>query len=134
MDRDFLIELGIDEENANTILDKYTEEIGSIRLKHTVENELMKRGAKSISAAMKLFDTNGLTYANGEVEGLFERLEDFSKENDFLFEESTKRPVFSKKTIPDSGITKAEFEKMGYEKRLKLFKENPEVYKKLTEN
>jgi len=134
MDKDFLIELGIDEENADTILNKYTQEVGSIRLNYTVESELIKRGVKSVSAAMKLFDTDGLVYTEGEIEGLFERLDDFSKENDFLFEQSVKRPVFSKKTIPECGITKAEFEKMGYEKRLKLFNDSPEVYKKLTQN
>lgn len=134
MDKDFLKELGIDEKNANAILDKHTEEIGSIRLNHTVESELMKRGVRSISAAMKLFDTQGLVYTDGKVDGLSQRLDDFSKENDFLFEQEIKKPVFSKKTIPDEGITKTEFEKMGYEKRLKLFNESPEVYKKLTGN
>ncbi len=134
MDRDFLIELGIEEENADAILDKHTEEIGSIKLNHTVENELLKRGVKSVSAAMKLFNTDGLIYTDGKIEGLYERLEDFSKENDFLFEVNNKRPVFSKKTTPEAGITKAEFEKMGYEKRLRLYKESPEVYKKLTGN
>ena len=134
MDRDFLTGLGIDEENADAILQEHTKELGILNLNHTVESELIKRGAKSVSAAMKLFDTDGLTYTQGQVEGLYEKLDEFEEQNDFLFDEKVKKPVFSKKLTANTAITKSEFEKMGYEKRLKLFKESPELYKKLTNN
>lgn len=133
MDMDFLSGLGICEEAAGAVLSKYCEEVNGLRLDFAVERELSKRGVKSMDAALKLLDKSGLNYSDGKVEGLTERIDEFSKNNDFLFSGGDK-PYFTRQPVQTSGISKADFDKMGYEKRLKLFNESPELYKRLTKN
>lgn len=133
MDMEFLSGLGLDEAAADAVLSRHSEEINGLRLDFTLERELAKRGVKSMDAALKLFDKEGLTFADGRVDGLEEKINSFERENDFLFSKESAKPVFSKPTAGSAGISKAEFDKMGYEKRLKLFNESPEVYRQLTQ-
>lgn len=135
MDKEFLIGLGLNEENADLILEKSNSEISDIKIKHQLENELSKRGVKNINAAMKLFNTSELTVSETGIDNLNEKVDNFVLENDFLFGKEDV-PVFSSptKTPHDFGISRDEFLKMGYAKRLKLFNENPQMYKMLTDN
>ena len=130
MDREFLEGLGIEGESIDLILEKANSEISKERLIHSAKTEMTKRGVKNIDAAMKLFDFDKI-----EDDGLLERVESFVLENDFLFEQSNPKPVFSGNVgnEKESIVTKDEFNKMGYAQRLKLFNENPEVYRQLTE-
>ena len=132
MDRDFLESLGLEDEKIDLILEKSNSEISKERLIHSAKTEMTKRGVKNIDAAMKLFDTEGLDDSN---EALLERLDSFVLENEFLFEQSSPKPVFSGNVTSEKqvGVTRDEFNKMGYIERLKLFNENPEAYKQLTE-
>ena len=95
MDLEFLSELGIEGENAETIISKANEEISQIRLIHSIENEFKQRGAKNVNAAMKLFNSDGLKFSDGKIEGLSERMAEFEKENDFLFAADIPKTVFS---------------------------------------
>lgn len=133
MDKDFLIEMGITDENADLIIQKNNEAINEINLKHSLEAELSKRGVKSLKAAMRLIDTSGVSFEEGEIFGIEECVDTFCSENAFLFEEKSKPPVFSKSVSGSKSetITKDNFFKMGYQKRLKLFNENPELYEQL---
>ena len=135
MNPEFLSELGIEGENAEAIIAKVNDEISQIRLTHSIENELKQRGAKNINAAMKLFDQEGLKFSDGKVEGLSERMAEFEKENDFLFSADIPKTVFTAPVESGTGdsISREDFAKMGYSKRLKLFNEQPEVYKRLNE-
>lgn len=134
MDKNFLSELGIDTDTADTIITKYSDEINNIQLNFALEKELTKRGVKSIDAAIKLFDKNNPEYSNLTIDNISEKIDDFELKYDFLFGNTNPKPHFSQHSARSTGITKAEFEKMGYEKRLKLFNESPDVYKKLTKN
>ena len=135
MQKEFLTELGIDEMNADKILAKTNEEISQIKIRHAVLDELSKNGAKNINAAIKLFDTEGLTVDNDEVTGLDEKMKSFIKENDFLFQKEN-TPIFSAPIGDNSNrnISHEEFLKMGYAKRLKLFNEDPQTYNELSKN
>ena len=130
MDREFLEGLGIEGENIDLILEKSNSEISRERLINSTKIEMSKRGVKNINAAMKLFDMEGI-----EDESLSEKIDSFVLENDFLFEQNNPKPVFSGNVSSEkeTGVTKDEFNKMGYIERLKLFNENPEVYRQLTE-
>ncbi len=130
MDRDFLESLGIAEENIDLILQKANADVTKERLINSAQNELSKRGVKNLNAAMKLLDIEGV-----ESENLLQRIDDFANENDFLFESTSSKPVFSGNvsTQKESCVTKEEFSKMGYIERLKLFNENPDNYRQLTE-
>ena len=130
MDREFLEGLGIEGENIDLILEKSNSEISRERLINSTKIEMSKRGVKNINAAMRLFDMEGI-----EDESLSERIDSFVLENDFLFEQNNPKPVFSGNVSNEkkTGVTKDEFNKMGYIQRLKLFNEDPETYKQLTE-
>ncbi len=130
MDREFLESLGIAEENIELIIKKADDEMSKERLINSAQNELSKRGVKNVNAAMKLLDIEGI-----EPDNLVQRIDDFAIENDFLFENSSPKPVFSGNVSSprESGVTKEEFSKMGYIERLKLFNENPDNYRQLTE-
>lgn len=133
MDMDFLSGLGIYGEAADAVLSKHCEEVSGLQLDFAVERELSKRGVKSMEAALKLFDKSGLNYSDGKADGLSERINEFSRNNDFLFSAGGK-PYFTRQPVQSSGISRADFDKMGYEKRLRLFNQSPELYKRLTKN
>jgi len=130
VDREFLEGLGIEGDNIDLILEKSNSEISRERLINSAKTEMSKRGVKNIDAAMRLFDMEGI-----EDESLSERIDSFVLENDFLFEQNNPKPVFSGNVSSEkeTGVTKDEFNKMGYIERLKLFNENPEAYRQLTE-
>ncbi len=132
MDKEFLTNIGISDENADIILEKAQSDMSRLQISHAVKSELLSNGVKNIDAAMKLFDTEGLSVQDTEVVGLGEKVKAFILENDFLFENPSK-PIFSAPS-GDSGqknISREEFSKMGYAKRLKLYNENPDAYNEL---
>ena len=133
MDIEFLTELGICEEHAGLIIEKSNSEINQMKIRHAIEKRLTSKGVKSINAAMKLFDYEGLSVDGDEISGIDEKINTFISENEFLFE-GTQKPVFSAPAGQESqkGITKEEFSKMGYSKRLKLYNENPQIYMELS--
>lgn len=135
MDREFLESLGIEGENIDLILNKSNAEILKERLINSAKTEISKRGVKNIDAAMKLFDMEGIEGDQNAHEELSKRVDAFVMENDFLFESNNPKPVFSGnvRNEKETGVTKDEFNKMGYIQRLKLYNENPEAYKQLTE-
>lgn len=135
MDREFLESLGIEAENIDLILNKSNSEILKERLINSAKTEISKRGVKNIDAAMKLFDMEGIEGEQDAQEELTRRVDAFVMENDFLFESNNPKPVFSGnvRNEKETGVTKEEFSKMGYIQRLKLYNENPEAYKQLTE-
>lgn len=135
MDREFLESLGIEGENIDLILNKSNSEILKERLINSAKTEISKRGVKNIDAAMKLFDMEGIEGEQDAQEELTRRVDAFVMENDFLFESNNPKPVFSGnvRNEKETGVTKEEFSKMGYIQRLKLYNENPEAYKQLTE-
>ena len=93
---------------------------------------LIKAAAKNVKALKALLDISKITFENGELCGLSEQIDKLKKENGFLFEEGGNKPEF---TAPNSGtqkMTAKEFENLSYKKRLKLFMENPELYKQLS--
>lgn len=130
VDRDFLESLGIAEDNIDLILQKANDDMTKERIISSAQNELSKRGVKNLNAAMKLLDIEGV-----ESDNLLQKIDDFANENDFLFESTSSKPVFSGNvsTQKESCVTKEEFSKMGYIERLKLFNENPDNYRQLTE-
>jgi hypothetical protein len=132
VDREFLTGLGVAEESVDAILQKNNEELDLLRIDNAISNIMLKKGTKNLEAAMKLFDKDGISICDGQIVGVEEKIEEFVKNNDFLFQNDSK-PVFSAPTNNSKPqLTKDEFSKMGYNKRLKLFNENPNVYKELT--
>ena len=72
-----------------------------------------------------------ISLEDGVLKGALEQIAELRKNCDYLFETETKKPQFTAKSKASSEITKKGFESMSYKKRLKLFLENPTLYKEL---
>ena len=108
-------------------------QLDAYKLQSAVDERIKSAGAKNNAAAKALLDLSSVCFEGGELKGLDEQLEQVKKENAYLFADSNK-PSF---TAPSSGFsapTSAEFDKMGYFERVKLFNENPKLYEELTQN
>ena len=89
--------------------------------------ELEKTGTKSADALKALLDLEKIGFEDGKLTGFEEQVETLKKEYGFLFEEDEEKPKFTKE-----GMTRGaevDFSKLSYKDRLKLYKENPELYK-----
>ena len=72
---------------------------------------------------------------DGQVKGLDDKLKGLKTQYPNQFETTSQKKVEEKKLDKpdnDSKVTKEEFAKMGYQARMKLYNDNPELYKELT--
>ncbi|MBQ7751850.1 MAG: phage scaffolding protein [Clostridia bacterium] len=92
---------------------------------------ITKSGAKNEKAVKSLLELDKISLEDGVLKGALEQIAELRKNCDYLFETETKKPQFTAKSKASSEITKKGFESMSYKKRLKLFLENPTLYKEL---
>lgn len=74
---------------------------------------------------------------NGQVKGLDDKVKGLKTQFPAQFEASSTKKIDEKKLDkpdPKQGVTKDEFKKMGYQSKLKLFNENPELYNELSKD
>lgn len=74
---------------------------------------------------------------DGQVKGLDEKLKGLKTQYPNQFETTSQKKVEEKKLDKpdnDSKVTKEDFAKMGYQAKLKLFNENPDLYKQLNDD
>lgn len=74
---------------------------------------------------------------NGKVKGIDETIASLKTQFPSQFSTETKKKIDENKLPggePDNkhGVTKEQFDKMGYQERLRLFNENPDAYKEFT--
>ena len=96
-----------------------------------LDEAITKSGAKNSKAVKSLLELDKLSLEDGVLKGLSEQIAELRKNCDYLFETETKKPQFTAKSKGANEITKKGFESMSYKKRLKLFLENPTLYKEL---
>lgn len=95
-----------------------------------IESALLSANSKSVKALRALIDLEKVNFSDGELKGLAEQIEEIKNECGFLFfEENEEKPKFTKGMEPFE--QKADIDGLSYKERLKLFKEMPELYKKL---
>lgn len=95
-------------------------------------NRLLKAsGAKNIPAVRAILKTDSLKLTEDGITGFEQELEKVKKENGYLFSDGGKKPEFTAPPSKTAGITPEEFSGMSYKKRLKLWTENPQLYKEL---
>ena len=176
MKKEFLTELGIDDETAHKIISQHEEDVKQLKENNatlTKTNNTLQKEAednkkkyedniKKLSdelagvkydnaadkylsqfefssglardAAKRLFKEKGFTLSD---EGVFDGADAFINE----LKTSQPEAFLKKKPDPEiitgsggkSGITKEEFDKMGYNDKLKFFRESPEEFKKFSE-
>lgn len=101
-------------------------------VKNAEINRLLKAaGAKNIPAVRALIDTDSLEMTENGIVGFEELLDRLKAEHGYLFEGGAKKPEFTAPSSKSTGITPEEFSGMSYKKRLKLWSENPQLYKEL---
>lgn len=129
-------------EAEHTAFEKYKVEQGEKELKSAKESAykaLLKENGireKSIDAILKITDLTTIELEeSGAIKGAAELSKTIKTEwSDFITQKQTSGA--DTQTPPDNAnqsITKEQFAKMGYNDRLKIYNEQPEVYKALTE-
>ena len=132
MTAEFLEELGISPEIAEKIIAASVQETENIRLEHAVREALKQKNPKNLEVALSLLDQSGLSLGADGVEGLSQRVESLMKEHAYLFAAEKPRIAATASGSTPAGISAAQFSKMGYRERVKLYHTDPELYQALT--
>ena len=128
--------LALEESQAEqkALIADYEKREAKERLHGALEQALHKVGARNVTAVKALLNMEEITLENGNLTGLDEQIRILKHENGYLFEAGENniqliRPAAKGK----ADIAREDFQKMGYMERLKLKKEQPELYHVLTE-
>lgn len=89
-----------------------------------VTSKLEEAGALDTELAKSVMNMESVAFENGEMTGLSEEIERLKSEYGFLFRQDG--PQFSREA---SGSADVDISTLNYLERLKLFKENPDLYK-----
>lgn len=102
------------------------------RLRGALERALKEAGARNVTAVKALLDMGSITLENGELKGFFEQLRELKKENGYLFEAGEHNVQFVRPAARGkSDMSQEDFKKMGYMERLKMKREQPELYQSM---
>ncbi|HAL63867.1 MAG: phage scaffolding protein [Firmicutes bacterium] len=113
---------------------KETEELyKKSELERLINDGIAKSGAKNVKAVKALLELEKIGLSDGKMSGLSEQIEELKKSCGYLFDAEEKKPHFTAQNKGAKELTKKSFEALGYKKRLKLFLENPALYKQLQE-
>lgn len=106
------------------------EEFQKERKESAIENALEKVKVKSTRALRALIDFDKVGFEDGKITGLTEQIEQLKEECDFLFfGEEEEKPKFTTGITPFEN--RADLSGLSYKERLKLYREMPEIYKRL---
>lgn len=122
---------------------KQQEELNQAKIESAQKIALLSAGAKATDIDYLLYKMNHDSDwkpeldDNGQVKGLDDKVKGLKTQFPVQFEASSTKKIDEKKLDkPDDKqtVTKDDFKKMGYQSRLKLFNENPELYNELSKN
>ena len=113
----------------------YEKQQESERLQGALDQALMKAGARNLIAVKALLNMEEITLENGVLCGLDEQLWTMKQENGYLFEAGENNVQFIRPAAKGKAeVTSEEFKKMGYMERLKLKREQPDLYHAFMQN
>lgn len=123
---------------------KQDEELKQAKIESAMKIGLLSAGAKASDIDYLLYKMNHDSDwkpeldDNGQVKGLDDKVKGLKTQFPVQFEASSSSKKIDEKKLdkPDDKqtVTKDDFKKMGYQSRLKLFNENPELYNELSKN
>lgn len=102
------------------------QEFSASELERLLDEGIQNAGSKSATALKALLDMEKISLKDGKLAGFDEQLTALKNECGFLFEKEDK-PKFTSESYKSE--EEIDFSKLSYKERLKLYKENPELYK-----
>ncbi len=120
---------------------KQQEELQKTKLESAVKIALLGAGAKESDLDYLMYkmqndkDWKPELGEDGQVKGIDDKMKGMKTQFPAQFESTSKKTIEEKKLDkPDDGqkMSKEEFNKMGYQGRMKLFNENPDLYAELS--
>lgn len=131
----------ITEYEAN--IQKLNEELTKTKIESATKIALLGAGAKATDIDYLIFkmssdaDWKAELDDNGNVKGIDDKIKGMKTQFPSQFEVGTQKKI-EEHRLPDDDheakVTKEEFAKMGYQQKLKLFNENPDLYNELSGN
>lgn len=127
--------------NYQAQIAKQQEELNQAKIESAQKIGLLSAGAKATDIDYLIYKLNHDNDwkpeldDNGQVKGLDDKVKGLKTQFPAQFEVSAQKKIDEKKLEkPDNNdtTTKEEFNKMGYQARLKLFNENPDLYNELS--
>ena len=92
---------------------------------------IMKSGARNTKAVKALLELDKIAFTEDGISGLSEQLSELKKNCGYLFEPETEKPQFTAQKRGGKETLENGLDGMSYKKRLKLFLENPTLYKQM---
>lgn len=112
----------------------YESQAEAERLRLTLDQALQAAGARNLIAVKALLDMESISLQDGRLNGFEEQLWELKKENSYLFEADKNVVQFVRPAKEDKvDLTHEDFKKLGYMERLKLKKEQPDLYLAMTQ-
>lgn len=116
-------------------------ELSKVKVESAVKIALLGAGAKANDIDYLIFklssdaDWKAELDDNGNVKGIDDKIKGMKTQFPSQFEAGSQKKI-EERRLPDDNnetkVTKEEFAKMGYQQKLKLFNENPELYNSLS--
>ena len=100
-------------------------------IERLLDEGIVSSGAKNKKAVAALLELDKISLKDGKLEGFAEQIEKLKESCEYLFATDCKKPRFTAQSSGTKELTKGSFEKLSYKKRLKLFLENPSLYRQL---
>ena len=138
------------QENVQKQIEEYQAQIAmqdealkQAKIESAMKISLLSAGAKASDIEYLLFKLNHDSDwkpeldDNGQIKGFDDKVKGLKTQCPVQFESSSSKKIDEKKLDkPDDNksITKDEFKKMGYQSKLKLFNENPDLYNELSKD
>ncbi len=122
----------------NAMKEKYDGELAAakrreeaMKFQRALDDSLKAARARNLVAVKALLNMDGITLEDGTLKGLTEQLMQLRQEHGYLFEAGEGNLQFVRPAVGHTGVTREEFQNMGYMERLKLKKEQPSLYQSL---
>ena len=114
----------------------YESKISKMEFDFALDKSLSSVKAKDNKLLRALLDMDNIKYQEGKLEGLEKQIESIKSTHGYLFEEEKITSTGSVGNFGRSagkvGITKEQFDKMSYQERNNLYKENKDLYLELS--
>ena len=92
MEKEFLLELGLEEAAVETILARHGQEMDQLRFSHQLEGAIVKAGGRNVKAICALLDMDAIRASEDREAAAAQALKALKKESGYLFANQTPPP------------------------------------------